>query len=402
MSFVERGKYLEFPESEYKSRLNRAKSLMSEKDIDALFTTQIENILYITGYKTGLTVSKNRAFVAIVPMEADPILILPVLEKGDGEGYSWVKDVRCWGGYFGAKVVDPIEQYVDTFKELGLRKGTIGVEVGPDTRMGMPINDWERFKGKLPDARFVDGSDIIWKLESIKSPLEVERITKAYEITEKSIEAAWRILKEGISEREILMEIVTTMMKNGADSPGFLVVRSGPEGGVMLNKLATDRRVKKGELVDLDLGAIYRDYYADMIRTACIGQPTEQQRKMHKIAIRVNRECMRVVKPGIKISDIDDVRQKVEREEGLLKNAFAGVGHGIGLTMHELPRIGPGITDVLRPGMVFTIEPGFTTTIISSGPDIPQVGTLFVEDAVLVTDNGYRELTHMDRELFVA
>jgi Xaa-Pro dipeptidase len=389
----ERGRFAEFPKSEYAARLQKLRKLMRERQIDALFVSSKDNLIYFSGYKSWLLPEPDRPFVVLLPVEKEPVLLLPVIERGDGEALSFIEDIRVWGTYWGAPFADPIELYADTIRELGLSKGCIAAELGPSTRLGLPLLDWQRLVGKLPGAKFVDGSDILWESRKIKSPAEIQRIAKACEITDKSIEAAWRSLRVGISERDLARIIGVTMMEEGADGPSFIIVRSGlPFGRLMMNKYATDRKIGKGDMVDLDLGAFYRDYQSDMIRTACIGKPTPDQARFHKIAQRCNEECRKAVRPGIRISEINDVREKVQKEEGVLEYAFRGVGHGIGLTGHEEPSIGPGNNTLLEPGMVFTVEPGFSV----------EQGSFFVEDVLVVKESGYDLLTHADRQMFIA
>ena len=331
--------------------------------------------------------------MVLIPAEKDPVLLLPVIERGDGEALSYIDDIRVWGTYWGAPFKDPIDLYANTIEDLGLSKGVIAAELGLSTRLGLPLLDWQRLVTKVSGAKFVDGAEMLWESRRVKSPLEIERIAKACQITDRSIEAAWKELKVGMTERELARIVVRTMMDEDADGPSFIIVRTGlPYGRLMMNKYATDRKIEKGDMVDLDLGAFYRDYQSDMIRTACLGKPTPDQSKFHKIAIRCNEECRKAVRPGVKISEINDVRERVQTEERVLEYAFRGVGHGIGLTGHEEPSIGPGNETPLEPGMVFTVEPGFSV----------EQGSFFVEDVLAVTKSGYDLLTHAAREMFIA
>jgi Xaa-Pro aminopeptidase len=393
MVSIERGKFAEFPKSEYDARLQKIQKLMRERSLDALFVSSKDNLIYFSGYKSWLLPEPDRPFVVLIHAEKDPVLLLPVIERGDGEALSFIEDIRVWGTYWGAPFTDPIDLYADTIRDLGLSKGVIAAELGQSTRLGLPLLDWQRLTGRIPEAKFVDGSDILWESRRVKSPLEIQRIAKACEITDKSIEATWKVLKVGMTERDLAKVVVTTMMEEGADGPAFIIVRSGlPYGRLMMNKYATDLKIGKGDMVDLDLGAYYRDYQSDMIRTACLGKPTADQAKFHKIAQRCNEECRKAVRPGVKISEINDVRERVQKEEQVLEYAFRGVGHGIGLTGHEEPSIGPGNNTPLEPGMVFTVEPGFSV----------EQGSFFVEDVLVVTKSGYDLLTHADREMFIA
>jgi Xaa-Pro aminopeptidase len=181
------------------------------------------------------------------------------------------------------------------------------------------------------------------------------------------------------------------MVEFGADYPAFLVVRSGVEGGFMLNKFATDRIIEAGDLVSLDVGCAYLEYYSDTIRTASVGRPSTQTLAIHDVAMRVNAEVRAAIRPGITIDELDQVRQRAIEQAGV-PAAWDGIGHMIGSSVHELPRLGRGEQTVLEPGMVFSVEPGVLA------PD----GQLFVvEDIVVVTEMGHRDLTHSRREITV-
>lgn len=384
---MDRGKYAGFPVSEFRQRVARAQHVMRQQGIDALFLSQLENVWYFTGFKTWLKISKHRPFIALVPHEGDPTLVVPPIEAGDADAFAWVADLRLWpqpaSGY--------LELWADLLTEKGYAGATIGAEIGPDTQMGMSLADWQGFTELLPGSRVVDCASMLWSVRSIKSPLEVERLEKACHANDAGIAACWAALRPGISERDLARVIGTAMMEHGADVPAFLIVRSGEDGTRTWNQYATDRIIEKGDLVGLDVGCQYKEYFSDMIRIGCAGTPSAAALRAQEAAVEVAERVRSAIKPGMVIEDLDKVRREAIRASGY-QAAFHGMGHMIGISVHELPRIGPGVEETLEPGMVFTIEPGITS----------ETGWLHgVEDLVLVTETGSRTLSHAPRHLAI-
>ncbi len=382
-----RGKYAGFPVSEFRDRVTRTQAAMRAEGIDALFLSQLETVWYFTGFKTWLKISKHRPFTALIPHEGDPILILPPIEAGDGDAFAWVPDIRLWphpaSGY--------VELWADLMREKGYTNATIGGEVGADTQMGMSLEDWQGLAKLTPGNRYVDCAPLLWSVRCIKSPLEVERLELACRANDAAVAAAWAALRPGMTERDLARVIGIAMMENGADVPAFLIVRSGEDGARTWNQYATDRVIEPNDLVGLDVGCQVGEYFSDMIRIGCAGTPTDAAVRAQNAADSIAQQVRDAIRPGMVIEDLDKVRRNAIRESGYTA-AFHGMGHMIGTTVHELPRIGPDVQETLKPGMVFTIEPGITS----------ETGWLFgVEDLVLVTETGARTLTHAPRHLAI-
>jgi len=383
---IPRGKYADFSVEEYRDRTRRAQALMTKAGYDALFLSQSEMVAYFTGYKSWLgKISKHRPFVTLIPRGGDPVLFLPPIERGDGEGFAWVSDLRLWDNG------DYLATWERALRDLGVASGTIAAELGPDMHLGMSANDWAEFTKRLPDATFVDVSALLWQVRMVKSPREIEFIGLACQALDRAIDTAWSVLHPGMTERELSRALAKAMIEHGADYPGFLVVRTGRDGGYMLNKLATDRVIERGDLVSFDVGCVYKDYNSDTIRMASLGTPGAETLAIHDVAMRVNQAVRDAVRPGVTIEALDQVRRRAIQAAGV-DASWDGIGHTIGISTHELPRFGPGEETVLTPGMVFSVEPGVL------GAD----GQLFVvEDIVVVTPDGRQDLTSSRREIVV-
>jgi Xaa-Pro dipeptidase len=195
----------------------------------------------------------------------------------------------------------------------------------------------------------------------------------------------------GIPEREIIANIGKTYLDEGADELGSIIIRSTPEDLYMRNKMPSDRILWEGDVVSCDTGCCYRGYWSDMMRAASIGEPSKEMADGFAAAAKVNTAVREAIRPGMEIDALDQVRAKVI-EENNFGTWLPSIGHTIGTTVHELPRIAGGVHEVLQPGMVFCVEPGvhFPPYVFN------------IEDVVLVTEEGCDTLSIYPREIYIA
>ncbi|MGD0688510.1 MAG: Xaa-Pro peptidase family protein [Candidatus Bathyarchaeia archaeon] len=391
-------KFLDFPEAEYRRRYERIREIMTERQIDAILLTAKENLIYFTGYRTVLyDGSKFNSFICILSRDQPPVMLSPAMERFAMEQTSWIPDVRHWGMYFNPHAPDAISLITKTLKELKLDKGTLGMELGVAQRIGMSVNDFERLKQNIPRSRIIDASESLWKVRSVKSPEEIDRIRRATEITEKGIVAGWKTLREGISEREVARAIQRTMIEEDADKLAFIVTRSGFARMNMVNPPFSDYKLQRGDIMILDLGAIYRDYWSDMTRSASIGPVSEDARKVYNVLLEAQKSAFAEIKGGARVKDVVEAANGIIRKAGYEKWMLSGIGHGLGLEVHEMPRLTAVDETLLEPGMVITIEPSLYPLVYTG-----TIGNFLVEDIAVVTKNGCDMLTRMDREIYEA
>ncbi len=365
---------------------------MGENHLDFLLLSEAENLIYLTGYRTLLYGSKFRPFLAVVPKEGEPVLILPILELGVGEKTSYFTDIRTWGNIAGVAGPDPLSVVRDVIVEKNLAKGKAGIELGVGQWLGMTQSHFEELKKLVPEVQFDDCSGVMWALRMVKSKREIEYIGEACRITDVAYETALESSGEGTTELEIARILGRTMIDEGADMPGFLVVASGVERYNMINPYATARKLEKGDMVNLDIGAVYKGYWSDLTRGFFIGEPTERQRAFYEAAREINQAAIEKVKPGIEVSEVDKAAEETIDRLGYRDYMLHRTGHSLGLEVHELPSIAPGDHTILEPGMILTIEPGIYDF---------RIGAFRIEDTIAVTETGYEYLTHSPRDLVV-
>jgi Xaa-Pro aminopeptidase len=387
-----------FTSDEFKDRVRRARQVMTEQKIDALLVSQPQNIIYMTGYRTNLFVSNFRPYLAIIPLEGDPTLLMPLLELGVAEELSWIDDIRAWGPDLNTDLTknmyapDSITAAKKVIEEKKLTKARIGTELGLGQRLGLSPDQFEQLKSLLPDVKFVDATPVFWKVRGKKSPKEVEYLREASRITDKGYEAVLEVAREGVTERELQAAMGAAFMREGSDFNGFIIVNSGKERYKMMNPWATDRKLQKGDMCIFDFGAVYNNYWSDLTRGFFVGEASKRQREFYEISKEATALTAAAVKPGVTCESIDAIAEKFIEEKGYRRYMMHRTGHSIGVEVHEIPSIGAGEKTVMEPGMTFAIEPGIYDF---------SIGSFRVEDIVTVTEKGMEYLSKCERELTV-
>lgn len=402
-SSISAPEYSDFPAEEFSQRYRRLQTLMAASGFDAILATQEENVRYFSGYLTVLWVSKFRPLVAILPAESDvpPGLLVPGQERGNAELTSWIGDVFAY-----PPALAPIDHLVAELQKRDLHKGRLGIELGFGQRLGMNQMQFQSLLAALPDATFADATPLMEAVRMLKSELEIERIARACEITCAGVEAGWRNLREGMSERELAAVMAAAMFQSGAEvgtKPSLFGTLAG-ERWRLANAVPSDYQVRRGDLILVDGGASFRGYVCDLIRQASLGPPTQAQREWFGITVDANNAAIQSIAPGVLAHQVYDAAMERLAARGVTEeNWLSIVGHGIGADIHELPWLGE--RDIvysagtrIRESMVLCVEPRIVA------PDALGVpGHFIVEDVVVVEASGARVLTkQLSKELWVA
>ncbi|MCI4371067.1 MAG: Xaa-Pro peptidase family protein [Thermoplasmata archaeon] len=250
---------------------------------------------------------------------------------------------------------------------------------------------YERLKKLAPkNARFVDVSDPVMETRLVKDPQELERIQRACDIASRSFEQTLPLIPSGVTEAEVAAELEYRMQKNGASGPSFrTIVGSGPNGAEP-HYTAGSRKIVAGDMIVIDFGALYEMYCSDITRTVVVGKPSEEQRRMHDTVARAQAAALAKMRSGSRGKAVDAAaRTLIDRTK--YKGRFIhGLGHSIGLAVHDGGALNPTSDLALRPNMVFTDEPGVY---------VPGFGGVRIEDDVLITNGNPRFMSTAPREL---
>jgi Xaa-Pro aminopeptidase len=383
----------DFPQEEYRTRCEKAQSLMEEQKINGMLIGKEENVAYFSGYRRMI---KYQFAYMILPKNQPPILITSIDQRANAETMSWIDDIRFFGPS-SLGLSDATETGINALKELELKKGITGVEANPQIAHR---NTWDALLTRLHNTIIVD--DILWKLRMIKTPLELQYLRKACDITCEAFSKGLDEAREGMTERELARIVYGTMIEQGAeDTPlqGCLNLRAGPHRYAMFDTRPTDTKFQKGDLVILDGGITYKGYWCDITRLTCIGQPSDRQQRFFNACLEAEIAGVEALQPGRTISEVYDIVEEVLTKHGMTRNKFPGemLGHGVGLEIHEPPHITPQSDTVLEPGMVLAMEPClYDNSVMKSIIHNYQPGgegVFFVEDNVLITEKGSEILT---------
>jgi len=260
-------------------------------------------------------------------------------------------------------------------------------------KMGFDVLSAEEYL-KIADligGSLVPAANHIWKLRMVKSSDEIEKIRKACDISSKCMELAAEMIEDGVMESEVKAEVMEEMFKLGAEKAAFeIIVASGPRSSIP-HGAPGDRMMKKGDVVVVDLGAVYKGYCSDLTRTFYIGsQLQEEVAKVHGVVIDAKLAAETSITIGIRASDLHEKAQKEIDSKGYGDYFIHGLGHGVGIEVHEPPRLSQIGEETISEDMVLTVEPGVY---------LPGRFGVRVEDTILVRRDGIEILTSAPYEL---
>lgn len=243
----------------------------------------------------------------------------------------------------------------------------------------------EQFHGAVRTAeRLVEGR------RQVKEPEEIERIAAAAAIADRGFEHICGFIRDGIAERDVALELEFFMRRNGSEEMPFeLIVASGPNGA-RPHAVPGSRRIESGDLIVIDFGARVGGYCSDMTRTVGVGRVDDERKRLYSAVLEANEAGLTAVKSGAPCVEVDRVARDVLNEAGLGDLFTHGLGHGVGLDVHEMPTVGSRSTETLVSNAVVTIEPGVY---------VEGTAGVRIEDLVVVEESGYRRLTNAPKDL---
>jgi Xaa-Pro aminopeptidase len=239
-------------------------------------------------------------------------------------------------------------------------------------------------------VEWIAASGAVEALRARKEPQEIARMRKAGVLAGRVLTAALKLLKPGVRELEIAAEIEYQMRRQGASRPAFETIVAFGARSAYPHARPTAKRLRKNELVVLDLGAILGHYCSDITRTVFVGRAPARIRRWYRAVQDAQSVAIAAVKAGVRCGDVDAAARQVLARHGLDRYFIHSTGHGLGLEVHEEPRVARGQKQILVPGNVITIEPGVY---------IPGVGGIRVEDDVAVRADRTEVLTRVPRDL---
>ncbi|MBN2621902.1 MAG: aminopeptidase P family protein, partial [Acidimicrobiales bacterium] len=341
------------PPMDVADRAGRLRSRLGDAGCDALLVTDITNVRYLTGF-TG-----SAAMVLVTP---DALVFVT-----DGRYRDQAATQLA-----GARVEADIEIGRSSAEQLKVLAGALvdGARLGLEAE-AVTWAQQRRFVEAFAGTEVVATEGLVEHLRTVKDAGEVARIQAACAMADAALAAARHRLGESPTEAEVALELEWQMRRLGAEAPSFdTIVASGPNGA-MPHHRAADRRIAEGDLVVIDFGALVDGYHSDMTRTVMVGEPTATQQRMVETVRTAQAAGVAAVRAGVEVGDVDEACRAVLREAGWEDAFLHGTGHGVGLAIHEAPRVSATATGSLADGHVVTVEPGVY---------LPEHGGVRIED----------------------
>ena len=351
-----------------KNRLERLREKLTAENIDGLLITAPENRLYISGF-TG-----TAAIIFITTKDAYLITDFRYSEQAMAQSslFNIVEQ--------GTTVEKTL---ADLVKKSGVKK--IGLEKDHVT-----CSQYEFYKENLDFIQLLLIKSPIEELRMIKDDKEIKCLTKAVQIADAAFAHTLDMLKPNITEWEVALELEFYMRRHGAQKTAFDFIVASGERSSMPHGVASTKKLKLGELVTMDFGCVYEGYHSDITRTVVLGEADDRQRDIYNIVLQAQLAAIEAIKPGIKCCEIDKVARDIIVGRGYGDNFGHGLGHSVGLAIHEKPAFSTKDQTLLEKGMTITVEPGIY---------LPGWGGVRIEDIVLLTDTGCKILTGADKNL---
>lgn len=261
--------------------------------------------------------------------------------------------------------------------------------------MDMTLSRMSFLEKKFPDIEFIKSDELsnnIYDMRTIKSTEEIEKIHKAQKIAEKAFDEILGFIRPGVTEREIALKLDNCMLENGAEGLSFETIALAGANTSMPHGVSGNYKVKNGDFVLMDFGAVYDGYHSDMTRTVCVGQSSEKMGKIYDIVLKAQLEALKKVKSGITGSELDGYARDIIDESGYGDFFGHSLGHGVGMEIHEFPTASSKSETILKENMVVTVEPGIY---------LPGKFGVRIEDFVVVTENSHQNLTNCPKKLII-
>ncbi|WP_067836849.1 M24 family metallopeptidase [Amphibacillus sediminis] len=250
---------------------------------------------------------------------------------------------------------------------------------------------YQQYK-RAVSADLVPISGLVETIRMIKSEQELSIMQKAAEISDAAYQHILSFVKPGMREIEVSDELEFFMRKQGATSSSFDTIVASGHRSALPHGVASDKRIEAGELVTIDFGALYQGYCSDMTRTFAVGDISDQLRDIYQTVLDAHLKGLAGIKAGMSGNEADALTRNYIQERGYGQYFGHGTGHGLGLEVHEGPRLAPSSDTILRENMVVTVEPGIY---------IPEVGGCRIEDDIIITKDGNKSLNRSPKELII-
>lgn len=344
-----------FETAEYTGRVERAQRMMGERSIDLLLLTTEPEFRYFSGFLTQFWQSPTRPWFLLVPREGSPVAVIPEIGVPLMER-TWIEEIRSWPSP--TPDDEGVSLLVAEMRSLGAGAGSVGVPMGPETSIRMPLSDWRRVVVALPSASLVDASPVIRASRMVKSEAEIEKVSHICRVASDAFDRAPRLAGAGIPLDEVFRAFKIALLEEGADNVPYLVGAGEPGGYGDVISPPSDRPLAEGDVLMMDTGAVWDGYFCDFDRNYAIGSASAEAFRAYDTLYRATDAGLAAAVPGAVAADLFEAMRSVIDGAGYAAGNVGRFGHGLGMQLTEWPSHTSTDQTVLTPGMVLTLEPG--------------------------------------------
>lgn len=361
------------------ARVRRAQAAMNEANLDMLFIAGRENLIYFVGN------TQMECMALVIPRVGEATAVTLWLDVEYLKANSAISNIK---GYI-FPTQDLVTRTVEVMKGYGFEKPRIGFE-----KYFVEFKVYEGLRKAFPEEGFINASELIYRLRSVKSSHEIEMIRRASEMVCRGMDAAVGAVKPGVTELEVLAEAEYAMLKAGSGGSSFRMQVTSGERTLLTHPCASQKKLATGEMMVIHLGATCEGYCSKICRTVALGKVPQEQIKTYNLLKEAQDKAIATLRPGVPSWEVDAAAREVVAQAGYERYYLELVGYGVGLRQSEFyPIIGKGRQEVIETNMVVDV---LLPTIYKKG-----IGGPRVTDVIHISQDGPKILTEYSRDLIV-
>lgn len=362
----------------YAKRIKKVQTILKKRRLDALLVTQPENRRYLSGYTDGDLGITETSGVLLVPAKGTPYFLTDFRYKIQAKQEVTNAEVMLYP----KGLLALLEKLLP---DLGIKK--LGFE--SHYLLYSTFLQLEKF-AKKAGITLAPHNNMVEELRLIKDEKEIKAIRKSVVLNEQVFREVYELLSPKMSELDVALMIEYLMKKKGASGPSFESIVATGHNSALPHAVPTNTKIQKNAPLTIDMGLILDGYCSDMTRSFCVGKTGKKYKKIHRIVRKAQLAAMNTVKAGVRADQVDRAARKIISQAGYGKQFGHALGHGVGLAVHEDPRVSSMSKQKLKEGMVITIEPGIY---------LPGWGGIRLENMVVVRKDGCENLNSDTTEL---
>jgi len=353
-----------FSESEYAQRVQRAQAAMNANGLDILLLMTEADVRYFSGFHTPFWQSPTRPWFLLVPQSGKPVAVIP--------------SIGCWSSPHPHD--DGFSLLAKTLRELAGNAPAVGIPVGRETQLRMPLQDYERLKGELNKASWHDASQLVQRLRMVKSVAEIDKIRHVCQLVSSVYADTPQFLSPGMTLISAFNRFKIACLEAGVDDPAYLVGGAGIGGYSDIISPPSSRELQPGDVLILDTGCVWDGYFCDFDRNFAIGKADPKASVAHQIVWDATEAGLAQARAGVSVATLFQAMHEVMQPHAVEGDGDVGrLGHGLGMQLTEPPSLTPFEQTILEAGMVITLEPGY-----QFAPNKMMVH----EENILITEDG--------------